>query len=582
MTRTLTSEPSPAVISVGLDRGVRHVPDLLEQVAKLVGRLVPARAVGDLEQGDLTRRRRRAGPVRLRLVRDEGRGGVDVLAGPAAIEVHEQRVAPRRHVVGRLERDPRLLVEERLDPVLLALGEGDPVGPRRQDGRRRRIAVRVEGPEGERCGQALDVHVHPLQPPDEPLQLVGAVGVVAQEVVADRDVRDGLVEVVALLVHVVGLELAGEALLVGLDVGVAPGLDDRGAGRRAREERRPDRGELLVLALDDRVPGLLLEGHPGGVEAGGRDGVAEDHREEVVRRPVEVADPLRLEGVDDGRAVQLVDPVVRRVRDLVIFGIGVGREEVVRQPELVGIDEQHRRVPPNDVELAVGLRLGPGEPVTVHVEAVQVASLADLAAIGVLGRQDDEDRRVEHALDHAIGPGGQLVQGVQRRIGAALLATVDVACDPQDGRRRSEGGIDRGLVGERVAQDPEVRRDRGQRVRGHPVRAADDGVADRLPVDRRRGFGGDDPRAVLVDGREVRVDLVDVVGRVGRIASIDEELLRTEVEAEDGGRGAHILVIRRRGRRIARGQDRRWRGSGRDEQGQAESDGERSTHWTPP
>ena len=199
--------------------------------------------------------------------------------------------------------------------------------------------------------------------------------------------------------------------------------------------RRPDRRELLVFALADRVAVLLLEGHARGMEAGGRDRVAEDHREEVVRRAVEVLDPLAVELAGDGRAVQLVDPVMRRVGDLVVLGISVGREEVVREAELVGVDVEHRRVGADGLELAVGLRLRPGEPVAVHVEAVQVPPGLLLATVRVLGRQDDDEGVGQDVVDDAVLARGQLVEGVERGVRAALLVAVDVARDPQDRRR---------------------------------------------------------------------------------------------------------------------------------------------------
>ena len=138
------------------------------------------------------------------------------------------------------------------------------------------------------------------------------------------------------------------------------------------------------------------------MEALGRHGVAEHDREEVVRRTVEVLDPLAVELGRDGRAVELVDPVVRRVGDLVILRVRVRWEEVVRQAELVRVDVEHRRIRPDDLELAVRLGLGSGEPVAVHVEAVLVAPLAELAPIRVLGRQDDDKRVGQDLVDHAV------------------------------------------------------------------------------------------------------------------------------------------------------------------------------------
>ena len=146
-----------------------------------------------------------------------------------------------------------------------------------------------------------------------------------------------------------------------------------------------------MLAHRDPVAALLLERHPRGVEAHRRDRVAEDRREEVVRRAVPVLDPLEVELVRDRGAVQLVDPPVGGVGSLVVLGVGVGREEEVGRAELVGVDVEHRRILAKQLELAVGLGLRSCEPVAVHVEAVEVAPRVLLAAVGVLDRQDHDD-----------------------------------------------------------------------------------------------------------------------------------------------------------------------------------------------
>ena len=147
-----------------------------------------------------------------------------------------------------------------------------------------------------------------------------------------------------------------------------------------------------MFADRDRVRAVLLEGHPGRMETDRRDRVTEHGGEEVIRRAVEVLDLLAVELGRDRRAVQTVDPVVGRVGGLVVLGVRVGREEVVRQRELMSVDVQHRRVLPKDLELAVGLGLGPGEPVAVHVEAVQVPPGRRLASVRVLDGQDHDDR----------------------------------------------------------------------------------------------------------------------------------------------------------------------------------------------
>ena len=143
----------------------------------------------------------------------------------------------------------------------------------------------------------------------------------------------------------------------------------------------------------------------------------------------------------------------------------------------MGVDEQRRRVLADDLELAVGLGLRSGEPVAVHVEAVEVPALADLAAVRVLDRQDHDDRVGEDLVDDAVVAGGELVEGVERGVGAALLAAVDVGRDPQD-RRGVRGQVRGFLVGRRrILQRREPFLDPGEV--GEVLRRPDDRVLDR-------------------------------------------------------------------------------------------------------
>ena len=66
------------------------------------------------------------------------------------------------------------------------------------------------------------------------------------------------------------------------------------------------------------------------------------------------------------------------------------------------VDVEHRRIRPHDFQLAVRFGLGPREPVAVHVEAVLVAPLAELAPVRVLGRQDHDQCVGEDLVDHAV------------------------------------------------------------------------------------------------------------------------------------------------------------------------------------
>ena len=120
------------------DRRVRETPHALEQVAQPALGLAGGRARRRPEHGHrraIGRKRRRR---RLRERRDELRNGREDGAGASACDVEEQRVAPARDVVEVGERDVRVLVQERLDPVLLRLRHRHPVRAGRQHARRRR------------------------------------------------------------------------------------------------------------------------------------------------------------------------------------------------------------------------------------------------------------------------------------------------------------------------------------------------------------------------------------------------------------------------------------------------------------
>ena len=219
------------------------------------------------------------------------------------------------------------------------------VGARRQRRRPRIAAVLRVVRHGERRGEPPHDHVHALQAPDERLHLARPRRLVgADEVAADRQVGHGLLDRVARLHDLVGLELAGGALALGLDPAVVPALQDRVLVRRGLRKRRPLRQVLLADALVRRVRVRLLERHARGAEARGGHRVAVAHVEEVVRRVVEVRDLAGVEDLLHRGPVEVVDPADRLARQLVVDRVGVGREEVAgRVAHLVGVDEQHRR-----------------------------------------------------------------------------------------------------------------------------------------------------------------------------------------------------------------------------------------------
>ena len=190
-------------------------PPAIEQPAQPAGGLDPAPELGRHRvQRDRWRvgRERRNG--RLWKLRHGGRLHCRRGAGVAALDVEQERLAPRRHVVEVRERRVRVLVEHRLHPVLLPLPEAHHVGAGRQRGSARGPPVgRVVG-HGERRGQAPNLDVHALQPADERLHLapLGRI-VVTDEVLADGDVRHFPLNGVLGLHHLVGLEPAGKTLV---------------------------------------------------------------------------------------------------------------------------------------------------------------------------------------------------------------------------------------------------------------------------------------------------------------------------------------------------------------------------------
>jgi hypothetical protein len=328
---------------------------------------------------------------------------------------------------------------------------------------------------------------------------------------------------------------------------------------------RPDRGVLLQHALGCRLLVVLLERHARGVEPCRRDGVSVPHVEEVVGTPVEVVETGVVERLLHRLAVDVVDPVERGLADVVVDGVGVRREEVALASHLVRVDEQLGRQLAQLLDLAVGLRLGAGEPVAVEVEAVGVAPGVRLAAVGVLGGQDHHDGAVQDRLGRAVGAGSELVEDTERGVGAALLAAVDVAGHPQDRRcvSRDASGllVRRAGVTERV----DLAGDRAESTRLHPLLLPDHGVAQRPAVPRAAQHAVDDLRAGVGDRPEVAVGLR---GRDIPLPQLDAEdlLRRRHLEVE------HRLCLER----LAGGAAlRRWCAGRRAGDGRGQGYGER-------
>jgi hypothetical protein len=219
-------------------------------------------------------------------------------------------------------------------------------------------------------------------------------------------------------------------------------------------------------------------------------------------------------------AEDVVGEVHRLGRHLVVDRIRGRREEEVVPALLVGVDMHDTRVLAQQLELPLGLALRPREPVAVHVEEVGVLPRLGLATVGVLCRDDPDEGVVEDLRRGAVGAVGELVKDAQLRIGAALLASVDVAHQPDDRRRR--GGEPGRVGGRRVRVAEALRRlaDRQEPCRRDVLRLADERVAQRASLPGRREDTAHDARARGVDGLHVLVGL-------GR-----GHLLRAEREAE--------------------------------------------------
>ncbi len=238
---------------------------------------------------------------------------------------------------------------------------------------------------------------------------------------------------------------------------------------RGHRERDPLHGEVACEPPVQRGAVVHLDRHAGALEAVRDERVVELRREEVVDAAVEVVPALDVEARSEGVA-EGVDPADHGLVGLVVLRIVVGREERAVVAELVVVEQHQRRVLPHQLDARVGLGLRAGERVAVQVEPVRVAAGVGLAAVGVLHGHEHDDRVVQHARHHAVVAVGELVQGLERGVGAALLVAVDVRHHPQD--RRGRGGKRRDLVGRRLwIADLRGRvADVGERLRRHVLR----------------------------------------------------------------------------------------------------------------
>ncbi len=477
-----------------------------------------------------------------------------VVSGVDRVDAHQQRIAPRGDVVEIGERHVRVLAQCRLDPMLLRLFHRDPVRPGGHDDVLRgpsaedvRVAYR------NRFLDLIDIDVHRAQPLDQ-MPDVGELTAGHQEVRPDLHVRHRELHRVLRLNRLVRLQRAGLTLGQRVHPGPVVAGQDLALVGGGPAERRPLGGELLLDPVLDGRGAAFLVRHSGRPETGGRNGVAVSHVEQVVGVVVEIAlggDRVRAGAVvAEGGLVRLadpVDPVDRRVGDLVVDRVRVRREEVPLAAHLVGVDEDLRRESSQQFEFAVGLRLGAREPVAVQVEAEFVLPPQRVPAVRILGRQNDRDQVVVAFLDLAGEAGRQLVERFEGRVGAARLAAVHIAGDPDDGRL--PGGDPAGPGGRQRPRIPQAADLVGDIVQvGLPL--GDHGVVQRLAEDAPAHRAGDHAIGGPVHRAQVVADLgVGDDPLLARAERETEERLRARHRAEVGGRVGDAVGARGGGAR---------------------------------
>ena len=186
---------------------------------------------------------------------------------------------------------------------------------------------------------------------------------------------------------------------------------------------------------------------------------------------VEVADPLPVELRRHRRPVDAVDPVVRDVGDLVVHGVGVRREEVRVRAHLVDVEVQDRRQLSDELELRVRSPAGSGRTSRGSCRCRRRCGACPPRGRRGSGPAGSRRSRCRGSSRTRSRPVGELVEQLEGRLGAALLAAVDVRLHQQD--RGGRGG-------ERLAPDRRASRvaelvdrgfDRGQAVGRDVLRA---------------------------------------------------------------------------------------------------------------
>ena len=139
-----------------------------------------------------------------------------------------------------------------------------------------------------------------------------------------------------------------------------------------------------------------------------------------------------------------------------VDGVVVRWEERTVVPELVVVGEHDGRVLAHQVELAIGLGLGPHKVVLVQVEREPVAPEVGIRCVWVPAEGTTTITALESRM--SVTPQsssmGELVEQPKRCVTAALLASVQVADHPQEHRRARRRAHPRclcGVEGSRIA-----------------------------------------------------------------------------------------------------------------------------------
>ena len=172
------------------------------------------------------------------------------------------------------------------------------------------------------------------------------------------------------------------------------------------------------------------------------------------------------------------------------------------------VGEHERRVAAHELQLAVGLRLGPTEVVAVQVEREPVASDVALPAVGILDRHDDHHSVPKDPVDDTVVTVGEVVE--QRDDGDTRQPfTIQSISKPLTyGLALEDRGYEEVL--KKVGVEPSgdafnsISLEPGT---GHVIRSADHRVSERTAGVGRAERADLDAIARCRDGVEVRVAL---------------------------------------------------------------------------